>query len=328
MANRETAMKRFKNILVVYDDAIGGDDALGQAVALARENAARLTVTTVLRESQLSPRIVGETEKRLQRLALGVRHAGVSKIDTKVLIGIPFLEVIRQVIGAHHDLVVTGAEAGRVLKDVFFGSAATHLMRKCPCPVWVVKPGQSVPYTKILAAVDPQPPSLEDHFNIKIMDLATTLASRDRAVLHILHAWEVDGKDFDTIRSEMPPREREALLEQHRGKHSLALRDLLARYPMAEIEHRVHLPRERPERAIGRLAEQERIDLIVMGTVARTGIPGFFIGNAAESVLGSVKCGMLTVKPAGFETPVSLPEQDFIGTQEVETPPEDVRHIA
>lgn len=321
-------MKRFKNVLVVYDDAIGGDDALGQAVALARENAARLTVTTVLRESQLSPRVVDETEKRLQRLALGVHHIGVSKVQTKVLTGIPFLEIIRQVIGEQHDLVITGAEAGSVLKDVFFGSTATHLMRKCPCPVWVVKPGQSVPYARILAAVDPQRPASEDHFNIKIMDLATTLAARNHAVLHILHAWEVDGNDFDTIRSEMQVQEREAVLEHHLEKHCLVLNDLLARYPMTEIEHCVHLPRIRPEQAISRLAEQEQIDLIVMGTVARTGIPGFFIGNAAESVLSSVKCGMLTVKPDGFQTPVSPSEQAFTGTPEFKTSREDTRHIA
>jgi len=301
-------MKRFKNVLVVYDDEIGGDDALGQAAALARENAARLTVITVLRDNQYSPNIADETEKRLQRLALGVHQAGVSDVSTAVLIGTPFIEVIRQVISAKHDLVITGAQAGSVLKDVFFGSTAIHLMRKCPCPVWVVKPGQSVPYTNILVAVDPQSAASEDLFNIKIMDLASSLASHDHAVLHIVHAWEVDGKDLDTIRSETTSQQREAILERHRGKHGVALNDLLSRYPMSDIDCRVHLPRDRPERAISRLAEQEQIDLIVMGTVARTGIPGFFIGNAAESVLSSVKCGMLTVKPNGFETPVSLPE--------------------
>lgn len=321
-------MKRFKNVLVVYDDAIGGDDALGQAVALARENTAGLTVTTVLRENQLSPHIAEETEKRLERLALGVHHAGVSDVRTIVLTGTPFLEIIRQVISAKHDLVITGAEVGSVLKDVFFGSTATHLMRKCPCPVWVVKPGQSAPYTNILAAVDPQSATSEDHFNIKIMDLATSLASRDHAVLHIVHAWEVDGNDLDTIRSETTAQLHEAILERHHGKHCTALNDLLARYPMSDFDHRVHLPRERPERAISRLAEQEQIDLIVMGTLARTGIPGFFIGNAAESVLSSVKCGMLTVKPNGFETPVSLAEQILPGKQELETSREDERHIA
>ena len=37
------------------------------------------------------------------------------------------------------------------------------------------------------------------------------------------------------------------------------------------------------------------IDLIVMGTVCRTGIPGYFIGNTAESILSEVSCSVLTV---------------------------------
>jgi hypothetical protein len=40
-------MKRFTNILVVFDDAIGAEDALEQAVSLARDNAVRLAGRTV-----------------------------------------------------------------------------------------------------------------------------------------------------------------------------------------------------------------------------------------------------------------------------------------
>jgi hypothetical protein len=41
-----------------------------------------------------------------------------------------------------------------------------------------------------------------------------------------------------------------------------------------------------------------------MGTLARTGIAGLFIGNTAEAVLHQVNCSVLTVKPEGFVTPV------------------------
>ena len=43
-----------------------------------------------------------------------------------------------------------------------------------------------------------------------------------------------------------------------------------------------------------------------MGTVCRTGIAGFFIGNTAESILQQVDCSVLTVKPDGFVSPVVL----------------------
>ena len=43
-----------------------------------------------------------------------------------------------------------------------------------------------------------------------------------------------------------------------------------------------------------------------MGTVARTGIAGFFIGNTAEKVARNIHCSLLTVKPDGFVSPVSI----------------------
>jgi nucleotide-binding universal stress UspA family protein len=52
--------------------------------------------------------------------------------------------------------------------------------------------------------------------------------------------------------------------------------------------------------------EEEKIDTIVMGTVARVGIAGFLMGNTAETILGRVACSVLAVKPEGFVTPVQV----------------------
>ena len=43
-----------------------------------------------------------------------------------------------------------------------------------------------------------------------------------------------------------------------------------------------------------------------MGTVARTGIAGFFVGSAAEGILNQIDCSVLTVRPPGFVSPVAL----------------------
>ena len=64
-------MKRFKNVLVVYDDAIGGEDALSQAVALSSRNRAHLAIATVLGEGQ-PPGIHAEAAKRIERLVASV----------------------------------------------------------------------------------------------------------------------------------------------------------------------------------------------------------------------------------------------------------------
>ena len=300
-------MKRFKNVLVVYDDAIGGDDALSQAVALSVNNRARLTVATVLRDEQIPGRRA-EAEKRTERLVDSVRHAGVAEVAGHVLAGVPFEEIIRQAVRHQHDLVIMSAEAGKTLRDVFFGGAAAQVIRKCPCPVWIIRPGQAVPYRRILAAVDPAAAVPDDHLNVKIMDLAASLASRDRATLHIVHAWDVDGTDSDSVKSEIRSAQRRDILQRHEAKRRQAVTALLDSYPMERISHQLHLPRELPERAIVSLTEEEEVDLVVMGTEGRFGLSGFILGNAVEAVLRSVRCGILAVKPDHFETPVALPD--------------------
>jgi nucleotide-binding universal stress UspA family protein len=43
-----------------------------------------------------------------------------------------------------------------------------------------------------------------------------------------------------------------------------------------------------------------------MGTVARTGMNGVFMGNTAEAVLQRIGRSVLAVKPDGFRSPDSL----------------------
>ena len=57
---------------------------------------------------------------------------------------------------------------------------------------------------------------------------------------------------------------------------------------------------------VSELARELAVDLVVMGTVARTGIDGFFMGNTAEGILAELDCSVLTIKPPGFTSPVTL----------------------
>lgn len=301
-------MNRFKNILAVYDDVAGSNDALGQAVALAKANGAWLTIIDVVPENQRTPGIIAERRERLERLLPTIDESALAGLSIVIACGMPFLEITRAVLRAGHDLVIASAEGGSVLRNVFFGSTATHLMRKAPCPVWIMKPDRSGPFERILAAVDPCAGTPESEaLNVKIMDLATSLAIAHNAHLHIVHAWDVEGKDREAIGSEIPDQVRTAICNKHQALHKNALQELLEGYSLSRIDHEIHLPQGLPQRCIADLVDEHEVDLIVMGTVSRTGIPGLLMGNAAESLLAAVNCGVLTVKPEGFVTPVTVP---------------------
>jgi hypothetical protein len=59
----------------------------------------------------------------------------------------------------------------------------------------------------------------------------------------------------------------------------------------------VQLIEGEPERAIPHFIDRNGIDLVVMGTVARSGIRGLVMGNTAERVLQRLRGSVLAVKP-------------------------------
>ncbi len=67
-----------------------------------------------------------------------------------------------------------------------------RLVRKCPCPVWVVK-YDSTDFKRILAAVDVGEENPETAaLNKKIVELTHSLAQRERGEAHYLHSWRLE----------------------------------------------------------------------------------------------------------------------------------------
>jgi universal stress protein E len=96
---------------------------------------------------------------------------------------------------------------------------------------------------------------------------------------------------------------RNAVARLHRER----LDELLEGFPIPE--RHVHLEEGWPGEAIPAIARREGADMIVMGTLARVGIPGLFIGNTAERALDHVDCDVLAIKPKGFVTLVRLSDE-------------------
>ena len=63
-----------------------------------------------------------------------------------------------------------------------------------------------------------------------------------------------------------------------------------------------HLPHDE----IARLLESDSDKGLDTFEVARTGVPGFIMGNTAEKILNQIDCSVLAIKPAVFKTPVKL----------------------
>jgi nucleotide-binding universal stress UspA family protein len=178
-------------------------------------------------------------------------------------------------------------------------------MRKCPCPVWVIKPGQPTHFNRILVAVDLVK---DDHERAalakKIMELATSLARSRQSELLIMHTWSMFGESILRGRGEISNEAIEKLLQETRNEHRQWLIELIQQHSLEDLKSEVYLFKGDPGTLIIDLAQVKKVDLIVMGTVSRAGLSGLLIGNTAEKVLQQAKCSMLTVKPEGFISPV------------------------
>ena len=312
-------MKRFKNILFYTGGQAGIQPALDRAVDLANRNQGRLTVANVIEElpremSRLAAGLPLEdlqnmatqaARERLEPLVAPFQEKG-APVEPEVLYGKPFIEIIRAVLRRQHDLVVMAAEGLSELSQALFGSTSLHLMRKCPCPVWVIKTSETQRFARILAAVDPDPLDVvRDGVNTKVMELATSLAGLEDSELHVVHAWQIcEPPVWQGWRARVPKSQADDWVEQTRAAHQRRLDELLGKFNLKEMKHRLHLVEGEAGTAIPQLAAKEQIDLIVMGTLARAGLEGYFMGNTAETVLQRVACSVLTVKPDGFVSPV------------------------
>jgi universal stress protein E len=316
-------MDRFKKILLVLNPDSEELTALGRAVALARQNQADLDVVVVPEHLPLDDlpwgtrTLIGRLDRdelqdmithrqwRLVQNGLTALSADDLQVGTSVEWShTPFLTIIQRVIRQGHDLLIKTAEHVTGPKAVLFHPTDRNLMRQCPCPVWMIRPEQHHTYQRILAAVDSFPDDeVNAELNRHILDLASSQAVRDDAELHVVHAYHVRNNLL--LRTDVDIDEyKNAVFALHRDR----LKAILEAYSIPS--QRVHIEKGVPGEIIPAVAHRERIDLIVMGTLARVGIPGLFIGNTAERTLDHVDCDVLAIKPKGFVTPVQLPHQD------------------
>jgi nucleotide-binding universal stress UspA family protein len=312
-------MKRFKKILCYVGGPTDSSPGLEKAADLAERNQAGLTLMDVLPEStesawltvpgkpELEEMVITSRVHDLEEMAEKVRKRGLH-VETVVTKGSPFVELIRRVVTRDQDLVIKTAQGLENRLGGLLGTTALHLMRKCPVPVWVVKPQQEDSFGRVLAAVDPKP-DVEgvDALSVKVVELAASLAATRHAKLHIMHAWWLSSEAMlRSRRMNLPPAEVDGLLREVRGAAEQSLEALVASVDLGEIPHELHLVKGQPYEVISGFASQS--DIAVMGTLSRAGVDGLLIGNTAERILRRVECSVLAVKPEGFRTPLRFEE--------------------
>ncbi len=322
-------MKRFKNILYVNETGVNQSSAMARAVSLAKHNQADLTIVDVISDKIIAAAVGlppdGPSAEELKTEVAADRRRALASliapftqgpdIRIQVVTGKRFLEVIRMVLSQSFDLVIKPAENPDWV-DRLFGSDDMHLLRKCPCPVWLIKPSDKIRFNTVLAAVDIDllnPLPTNQNLNQTILELAGSIALADNASLHLAHAWDTSAEQTFLSQKGISAESVDAYVGEKKTMHEnglsnlgIALKEWTKTSALKTIAPRLHLIQGPAKKMIPQLANDLPADLVVMGTIARGGIPGFIIGNTAEAVFYQLICSVLAVKPPGFKSPVKL----------------------
>ncbi len=304
-------MKRFKNILVYVQTDMRQQYALSPAVTLAQNNKAKLTVVDVIEgyapledgddlPDALALALEQEAQDRLNKMVAPIQSEGI-EVETKVLWGKASLEIIKQVIHHQYDLILKTAEGKKPFRKMIFGTTALQLFRKCPCPVWAVKPDVDNKVKRIAVAVDLLHDDESPNLNSTLLELSISLAEFHDSELHLIHVWHVYGEEV--LKNLLSKGKINDLIAET-GQSRQMLFDNLTTTVKDIYPIQAHLLHGDVHESIPQFVLDKDIDLLVMGTVGRTGVSGLFIGNTAERLLHSVDCSVLTVKPEGFKSPV------------------------
>ncbi|ADJ28111.1 universal stress protein [Nitrosococcus watsonii] len=309
-------MKEIRNILLALDGKYQRQALIAQVAAVAESRGARVTLLSVLESppsrqevgmasSELQQLMTEERAERLQAIASELEQHGV-QVTVKVVQGKAFMEIIREALKGKYDLVMKPAESESSVRSMLFGSTDMQLLRMCPAPVWVIKPTHHPQVSKIMIAVDLLPLDEEKTaLADTVMQWGKIIARLAGVQLDVLHIWDLYGET--TLRGRTVLADTiDNLVRNEEQRHRQWLDESLSKNGLAPEKVRIHFYKGEAKELIPVIANQMETDLLIMGTVGRTGIPGFFIGNTADSVLQQVDCSVLAIKPEGFVTPVKV----------------------
>jgi hypothetical protein len=273
-------LARFEKILVASDNSPFSADAVKVAIAMCAKAGAHLypfaMVLTNPEYETLAPLLVQKaTEDARAHLDAIVVDAGRQGVHCTLLIRAgdsPHQEITAAADELNADLIVMGQQGRRGLARMMVGAATVRVIGAAKCSVLTVPVGAAMWRNRILLCTD----------GSRFSDAAAVSAAK------IAHCCAAPV----TVVSALVPSHSEQ--RQQEGREAVTRTVAQLKQEGVDVEG-VALPGEADD-VIIKLAEENKADLIVVGTHGRTGFGKVLLGSVSERVIGKAKCAVLLVK--------------------------------
>jgi len=307
-------MEKLQRILVVIDPATDDQKALKRAITLAKLTKGSITaflsifdfsyeMTTMLSSDEREAMRQTVIDDRRQWIEEFIAQFDLEGIDVDIEVvwhNRPFEAVIERVIEQKYHVVIKGTHQHDKLKSVIFTPTDWHLLRKCPCPLLLVKDHSWPENGNVLAAVNAGSDEDEHQsLNDIITEEAKHLADLIHSNVHLVNSYP--GTPVN-IAIEIPEFDASQYNDSMLHHHQDAMASHAEKFGVP-VEN-THVQEGLPEDVIEEVALKLDAELVVLGTIGRTGLSAALIGNTAEHVIDKLNCDVLALKPVGYKSPL------------------------
>jgi universal stress protein E len=306
-------MDNIKSILAVIDPTKAQQNSLQRAITLAKKTGAKITAFLSIYDFsyEMTTMLSKDEREAMREAVIKDREAWIDdlvdnipdiKVQSKVVWhNRPYEAIIKSVLSEGYDLVVKATHQHDTLKSVIFTPTDWHLIRKCPAPVLLVKDQDWPEQGHILAAVNAVSDN-EQHLelNHRIISDAQFICQLANAQLSLVNTYPATPVNIAIEIPEFNPTHYNEAVKKHHEDETYALAES---FSIAQAD--CIIKEGLPEDVIPMVAKDKKSELVVIGTVGRTGLSAALIGNTAEHVIDSLDCDVLALKPDGYVSPLA-----------------------
>ena len=282
-----TALERIKEIPATADVDYKVDLYFNAAPVTARK--ANLNS---LRES------IAANQAAVDKLVAPYKDMGYRITTSVIQIHRLYEDIIKSARDYKADFVFKSVRQHAPLKRMFYTSTDWNLIRMCPTALLLVRDQGTVRGKPVIASVNIDDEDTEhQELNRIVLAQANALAEVLGAKVHLIYAYGpavVMGDGADPMAYQIAKDKHDA--EFKKAKALASANNVLA--------SNTKLREGTPETIVTEYGEEISAGIIVLGTVARSGASGLFIGNTAESMLEKTHRDMFVIKLESFVSPV------------------------
>ncbi|MFQ1023782.1 universal stress protein UspE [Avibacterium paragallinarum] len=302
---------KFKNILVILNPENEKQYALARAVRLVNEqnSDAPVKITTFMTvydlsyemSTLLSPEerhlmhqgVITQRQKMIQPYFEKYKSPNIEFNSIVVWSNNEAEAAVSEIAKVNYDIVVKYTQQESI-SSLIFTPMDWQLLRKCPIPIMLIRDGDWRHQRRILIAVNVADND-DNHIliNKKLVSLGLDLADiLERGNIHLVTAYPPAPINMAI---DLPEFNSTDCSNSIRNQYLLNMKELRQKFGIDEAH--THVKEGFPEDVIPEVAKEIEAEIVVLGTIGRTGLSAALLGNTAEQVINKLNCSLLAIKP-------------------------------